>query len=78
METAPGLGVRRFTLYSFRHSYIERMKDVIPYTRLAPMVRTSIAMLVRTYGKHSDESFRPIIAANMGHLLEGFALDERA
>ncbi|MCH7481722.1 MAG: hypothetical protein IIC31_02665 [Chloroflexi bacterium] len=37
------------------------MKDHIRIERLAALMRTSVAMLERTYGKQSDESFEAII-----------------
>ena len=46
---------------SFRHLYAARMKDHIRIERLAALMRTSVAMLERTYGKQSDESFEAII-----------------
>ncbi|MDA0799791.1 MAG: hypothetical protein O2826_12135 [Chloroflexi bacterium] len=47
----------------FRHLYAERMKDRINIERLATIMRTSVLHLERTYGKHSDESFRAIVEA---------------
>ena len=47
--------------YMFRHLYAARMKDHIRIERLAALMRTSVAMLERTYGKQSDESFEAII-----------------
>lgn len=47
--------------YMFRHLYAARMKDHIRIERLAALMRTSVAMRERTYGKQSDESFEAII-----------------
>ena len=48
--------------YRFRHLFAERMKDLINIERLATMMRTSVAMLETTYGKHADSTFSAILA----------------
>ena len=45
----------------FRHLYAERIKNIIPIERAASIMRTSVQMLERTYGKHTDESYHTII-----------------
>ena len=47
--------------YMFRHLYAERIKDLMPIERAASVMRTSVAMLERTYGKHTDDSYHAII-----------------
>ena len=47
--------------YMFRHLYAERIKDHMPIERAATIMRTSVKMLERTYGKHTEESYHAII-----------------
>ncbi len=47
--------------YMFRHLFAERMKDRINIERLASIMRTSVEQLEKTYGKHSDDSFRDLL-----------------